>query len=142
MASFTDIQQRWENFQLNKTQVFWVCAGVMAATLIGGFGFAGCVSGGRAQSMATEAAENARRELAVAVCVDDFVHERDAAARLAKLKSAEFYQRGDLIATGGFATMPDRKEADDAVASRCAAALEEVKLPAAPGKAMPVSVKK
>ena len=52
------------------------------------------------------------------------------AARLAKLKSAEFYRRGDVIATGGFATMPDRKEADDAVAAQCAAALEDVKLPA------------
>ena len=131
MPDITQIQQRWENFQLNKTQVFWVCAGVVAATLIGGFGFAGWVSGGRAQSMAAEAAENARRDLAVAVCVDDFVHERDAVARLAKLKSTEFYQRGDIIATGVFATMPDRKEADGAVASRCAAALEEVKLPVA-----------
>lgn len=131
MASFAQIQQRWEGFQLNKTQVFWVCAGLIAATLIGGFGFAGWVSGARAQSMAAEAAENARRELAVAVCVDDFMHGHDVASRLAKLKSTEFYQRGDVIATNGFATMPDRKEADDAVASRCAAALEEVKLPGA-----------
>jgi hypothetical protein len=129
MANFTQIQQRWEAFQLNKTQVTWVCAGVVAATLIGGFGFAGWVSGGRAQSMAAEAAENARRDRAVAGCVDDVVDERVSAARLAKLKSTEFYQRGDIIATGGFATMPDRKAADDAVASRCAAALEEVKLP-------------
>jgi hypothetical protein len=123
MARLLEMQRRWEAFQLNKTQVAWLCAGAVAATLIAGFGFAGWVSAGRAKSMATEAADNARRELAVAVCVDEFRHVRDASARLAKLKSTEFYQRSDLIATGGFATMPDRKEADDAVASRCAAAL-------------------
>jgi hypothetical protein len=130
MASFQELQQRWEDFQLNKTQVFWVCGIAVAATLIGGFGIAGWVTAGRAEAMSAQAAQDARRELAVAVCVEDFTHERDAAARLAKLKSAEFYRRGDVIATGGFATMPDRKEADDAVAAQCAAALEDVKLPA------------
>lgn len=130
MDRFLEIQRRWEHFQLNKAQVFWVCAGAVVATLIAGFGFAGWVSAGHARSMAAEAADSARRELAVAVCVDEFMHERDAAARLAKLKSTEFYRRSDLIATGGFATMPDRKEADDAVAARCAAALDEAKLPA------------
>ena len=129
MANLREMQRRWEDFQLNKTQVFWMCAGSVAATLVVGFGVAGWVTAGHAASMATDAAQNARRELAVAVCVDEFVHERDAAARLAKLKTADFYRRGDILATGGFATMPDRKEADDAVATQCAAALEEAKLP-------------
>jgi len=140
MASFTQIRQRWDNFHLNKAQAFWLCVATVAATLIAGFGFAGWVSGGTAKSMAAEAAQNARRDLAVAVCVDEFVHEHDAAARLAKLKSTDFYRRSDLVATGGFATMPDRQEADTAVAYQCAAALDEATLPAKE-KATPVSAK-
>jgi hypothetical protein len=130
MATFAEIQQRWEDFHLSKVQTFWVCVAAILATLFVGFGLAGWVSAGRAQAMASEAAQDARRELAVAVCVDDFMHERDAPARLAKLKSLEFFRRSDVIATGGFATMPDRQEADNAVAARCAAALEEAKQPA------------
>ena len=138
MANFL---QSWKDFHPSKTQVFWVCVATAVATLIGGFGMAGWVTAARAQSMADEAADNARRELAIAVCVDDFMHARDVTARLAKLRSTEFYSRSDIISAGGFATMPDRKVADDGVASGCAAALDEVKLPAQE-KAQPVSTKK
>jgi hypothetical protein len=131
MASISQLQQRWEDLQPTKVQAFWLCAGAVVATLVIGFGVAGWVTGGRAQAMALEAANKARTDLAVAVCVDDFIHAKDAGPRLAKLKSAQFYERGDVIATAGFATMPDRKAADDAVAAQCAAALEEARLPGA-----------
>jgi hypothetical protein len=131
MAPISQLQQRWEELRVSKVQAFWLCAAGVIATLVIGFGVAGWVTGGRAEAMAQEAANNARMELAVAVCVDDFVHAKDAGARLAKLKSAEFYERGDVIATAGYATMPDRQEADSALAMRCAAALEEARLPGA-----------
>ena len=140
MTKFSEIQRKFEDWQPSKVQAFWACATVLVATLVVGFGPAGWVSGAAAQKLASESADNARRELAVAVCVDEFMDQRDASARLAKLKSVEFFRRGDLIATGGYATMPDRKEADDAVAARCAATLDEVQAPAA-AKSTPVNAK-
>ena len=141
MAAFSELQRQWEDYQPSKTLAFWIGVAAVIATLIAGFGIAGWVTAGRAQAMVNDAKDEARRELAVAVCVDEFMAERDAAAQLTKLKSVEFFRRSELIATGGFATMPDRKEADEAVAARCAAALEEAKPPAA-AKATPVSAKK
>jgi hypothetical protein len=131
MAFLGQLQQRWDNLQPTKVQAFWLFVTGVIATLIIGFGVAGWVTGARAQAMALEASNSARMDLAVAVCVDDFIHAKDAGARLAKLQSAQFYDRGDVIATGGFATMPDRKEADTALATQCAAALEQAHLPAA-----------
>jgi hypothetical protein len=125
MASLSQLQKRWDDLHLTKVQAFWLLAAGVIATLILGFGVAGWVSGGRAHAMALEAANNARMELAVAVCVDDFMHAKDAGPRLAKLKSAQFYERGDVVVATGYATMPDRKDADDALANRCAAALEQ-----------------
>ena len=126
---FSRIQSRWEEFQPTKTQAVWACALAIGATLVTGFGFAGWVSGARAEQMAKDAADNARVKLAVAVCVDDFLHASNVKERLAKLRSADFYTRGDIVATGGYATMPGEKEADQVVASRCAAALEQLPAP-------------
>lgn len=128
MTTLSNLQQRWTDFRPTKTQAFWACAACVVATLIAGFGGAGWVTAATASKAVDEAAERARTQLAVSVCVDEFMHERDAAARLAKLKATEFFQRSDLIATGGYATMPGEKEADGAVAAQCAAALDEASL--------------
>ena len=125
-SRLTEMQQRWLAWQPTKTQAFWTCAIAVVATLIGGFGIAGWVTAGKAEQMISEAADNARRDLAVAVCVEDFMQSAGAAERLAKLKTMHFYERGEIVATGGFATMPDQKEPDSYVASRCAAALDEL----------------
>ena len=131
MTSFvTEAQQRWQAWQPTKTQAFWFCVVAVIAALIGGFGIAGWVTQGTARQMARDAADEARRTLAVNVCVEDFMQAANAKERLAKLKSVDYYSRGDILATGGFATMPGEKEADGYVAARCAAALEEVKAPA------------
>jgi hypothetical protein len=116
----------WQEFRPTKTQAFWAIVAAVAATLIGGFGFAGWMSAAKAERLASEAAQDARLELAVKVCVDDFMHAADVKNRLAKLKSTEFFRRSDVVATGGYATMPGEKEADSTVAARCAAALDEV----------------
>ena len=127
MASpLVELQQRWEEFQPTKTQAFWTCAAGVLATLVGGFGFAGWVTQGTAEQMAKDAAAGARTELAVKVCVEDFLQAANAKERLAKLRSADFYTRGEIVATAGYATMPGEKEADSTVATRCAAALEQI----------------
>jgi hypothetical protein len=121
------LRQRWDELRLTKTQAFWLAAGSAAATLALGFGLAGWVTGGTAGKRVAEAATQARQELATAICVDEFMAAADAKARLAKLSEATWYDRGEMIAKAGFATMPDRKEPNSAVATLCAEKLAEGK---------------
>ena len=122
------IMQSWEEFRPTKGQALWFGIGCVAATLIVGFGFAGWVTGGKAQQMVSEASTNARQELATAVCVEEFMAASDARARLAKLSDASWYERSELVSEGGWATMPDREQANSAVASLCAGKLAELEV--------------
>lgn len=126
MAGIDALKQRWEAYQLTKTQAAWVGVGCIAATLVIGFGFAGWVTGGKAEKMVAEAATNARQELATAVCVEEFMASAGAKATLVKLKDAGWYERGEVLAKGGWATMPDRKEPNSVVAAMCATKLTEM----------------
>jgi len=124
------MRQGWEDYRPTKTHTFWIAAGCVAATLVLGFGPGGWVTGATAQKRIDEAATNARQELATAVCVEEFMRAKDATARLAKLVDTGWYERGELVAKGGWATMPDRKEPNSVVATMCAAQLAETKPPA------------
>jgi hypothetical protein len=115
--------ERWEDYRPSKTQMFWVAVGAIVVTLVIGFGPAGWVTAGKARQMVGEAAGNARHELATAVCVEDFLRDADAGARLKQVKQAVWYERDRLVADGGWATMPDRKEPNSLVASMCSAQL-------------------
>ena len=117
--------QRWHNYQPSKEQTFWIALGCIIATLVIGFGFGGWVTGGTAQEMAAQAAQDSRLELAAAVCAEDFMRAADARERLAKLKKAEWYERDDLVAESGWATMPGESDANSAVAAMCATRLAE-----------------
>lgn len=117
--------KRWSDFRPTKTQAFWFAAGAVLLVLLIGFGPGGWVSGGTAKRMVDEAAGNARLALAVAVCKDQFMEASGAKARLAKLEAASWLERGDFVAQGGWATMPDRKAPNNAVAAQCAAHLLE-----------------
>src|SRR5687767_11974076 len=127
MGQIDALRERWIEYRPTKTAAAWFGVGCVAATLIGGFGFGGWVSGAKAQQQVAEAAANARHELAAAVCVDEFMAGKDAGAVLAKLKEAAWYDRNELVAKGGWATMPDRKEPNSTVAGLCAAKLAEMK---------------
>jgi hypothetical protein len=121
------LRQRWDELRLTKAQAFWLAAASVVATLIIGFGAAGWVTGGSAEKRVSEAAANARQELATAICVQEFMAAADAKGRLAKLGEATWYDRGEMIAKGGWATMPDRKEPNSVVATLCAEKLAEKK---------------
>lgn len=124
------MRRGWEDYRPTKAHTFWIAAGCVAVTLILGFGPGGWVTGSTAQKGIQEAATNARQELATAVCVEEFMRAKDASARLAKLMEIGWYERGELVAEGGWATMPDRKEPNSVVATMCAAQLAETKPPA------------
>lgn len=125
------LRQRFDDFRLTKTQAFWLAAGSVAATLVIGFGMAGWVTGGTAEKRVAEAATNARHELATAICVDEFMAAADAKAKLAKLSDASWYDRGEMVAKGGWATMPDRKDPNSTVATLCAGKLAEMEVKSA-----------
>jgi hypothetical protein len=131
------IVQRWEEYRPTKEQTLWIALGGIIATLIVGFGLSGWVTGGTAQKMAEEAAAASRHQLAAAVCAEEFMRAADARTRLAKLKGLEWYERDDLVASGGWATMPGEKEANTVVAELCANRLAEQA--EAGAKATPVS---
>ena len=127
------LRGRWQNYRPTKTQAFWISVACIAATLIAGFGAGGWVTGATACRMASDAATDARHDLPAAVCVEEFMAAANAGARLEKLRDLTWYQRGDLIAAGGWATMPDKTEPNNAVASACAEKLVQLKPPALAG---------
>lgn len=91
-----------------------------------GYGFGGSASEEFTKKAVQDAAANARQELAAAVCVEAFMQQPDAPERLAKLFETEWAKRSELLAKGGWATMPDRSQPDGAEAMRCAIRLGEV----------------
>ena len=129
--------QRWNGYRPTKEHAIWFGVACIVATLVAGFGPAGWVSGGSARKMADEAAASSRHQLASAVCAEGFLRAADARTRLATLKALEWYERDDLVAGGGWATMPGEKEADGVVAEMCASRLAEHANDA--GRAIPVS---
>jgi hypothetical protein len=123
-----NLRERWEDYRLTKTQAAWLGVGCIAATLIIGFGFGGWVTGGTAESRVAEAAANARHELAAAVCVEEFMRAENASQRLAKLHDLGWWERSEVVAQGGYATMPDVREPNSIVAAMCASQLSEKKI--------------
>ena len=119
------IVQRWNEYRPTKEHTLWFLIGCVIATLVIGFGPGGWVTGGTARKMADEAAAGSRHQLAAAVCTEEFMRAADARARLAKLKGLEWYERDDLVAAGGWATMPGEKEPNSVVAEMCANRLAE-----------------
>jgi hypothetical protein len=130
MAEGKRLSHRFEDYQPSKTALFWSCVGCIAATLILGFTWGGWVTGGTAEEMAADAAEQARTEVAAAICIDRFMAAGDARPQLALLKEIErSWDREDFIEEGGWAMVGDQ-EYDDA-AELCAERLMEMELPPA-----------
>ena len=72
----------------------------------------GWVTGGTSQAMAT-AGDNARGELASAICVERFNAAPDKVAKLAELKAlTDSYTKRQFIEAGGWATMPGETSPD------------------------------
>lgn len=115
----------WRDYQPTRAQLLWLCAATVVATLILGFGPAGWVTGATAQRMADEAATASRERLAAAVCAEEFLGAANARERLTKLKATQWWDRDDVVAAGGWATMPGESEASGAVAEQCATRLAE-----------------
>ena len=85
-----------------------------------GFVWGGWVTGGTAQEMAEQKAENAVVDRLAPICVEQFNQVSDKDQRLKELKKTDAWKRSDYVDKQGWATMPGEKESDRKVSEKCA----------------------
>ena len=94
------------------------CGAVTLAVI--GFSWGGWITGGTARTMA---ADQSKAEVVTAlslICVDQSKRDPQLVERVALLKAASSYERGDLVMKNGWATMPGTTEGNRLVAIACA----------------------
>ncbi|WP_414471387.1 hypothetical protein [Microvirga sp. M2] len=85
-----------------------------------GFSWGGWVTGGTARTMAADRS-NANVVAALSlICVDQSKHDSQPADRVAAIKTASSWNRGNFVMKNGWAMMPGTAECDSQVAKVCA----------------------
>jgi hypothetical protein len=103
----------------------WGIAGGAIAVAIIGFTWGGWVTASRAESDATVRTNTAVVSALAPFCVEKFQGSAGAAEKLAELKKADLWSRGDFVEKGGWATLPGQDKPDQvtAIARACAVTL-------------------
>jgi hypothetical protein len=99
--------------------LYGAAAGAIALAVVG-FSWGGWVTDGRAGQMA---ADQSRTNVVAAlslICVDQSSRDPQFVERVAALKAASSWSRGDLVIKNGWATMPGTTEGNRSVAVACA----------------------
>lgn len=104
----------------NVKPVLLGAVGGAVALAIVGFGWAGWVTGGTAETMAKKQAKSATVAALAPICAARFQAESDFDAKLSELNDTRAYQRSTFIEKGGWATMPGSEKGDRDVAKACA----------------------
>ncbi len=112
----------WEKIQPG----LWGAAGGAIVLAIIGFAWGGWVTGGTAQEMAEQKAENAVVGRLAPICVEQFNQVSEKDQKLKELKETDSWKRGDYVVKQGWATMPGEKEPDRQVAAKCAELLSQL----------------
>ncbi len=99
---------------------FWGAIGGAIVLAIVGFAWGGWVTGGTAQRMAEEMAENAVVDRLAPICVEKFNQGSEKDQKLKELKEEASYARGFYVKKQGWATMPGEENPDSKVAEKCA----------------------
>jgi hypothetical protein len=115
-----NLSQRWAEYRPTKGVLAWSCVACIAGTMIVGFTWGGWVTGGSARAMAASSANDARSQLAAALCVDRFQAAEDAVAQLERLRGVQSWGRRDFIEKGGWTTMPGASAPATQAAALCA----------------------
>ena len=107
-----------------KPALWGMVGGAIAAAIVG-FSWGGWVTGGRAETDASQRANAAVVAALAPVCVERFQRSTDVSANLTALKKVDSWSQGDFIEKGGWATTPGSKSSDQvsAVAKACASLL-------------------
>jgi hypothetical protein len=91
-----------------------------AALAVIGFSWGGWVTGSTARAMAANQSKTDVVAALSLICVDQSKRDPQLAERVAAIKAASSWNRGDLVMTNGWATMPGTTEANSQVAKDCA----------------------
>ena len=112
----------WEKIILG----LWGALGGAIVLAIIGFAWGGWVTGGTAQEMAEEMAENAVVARLAPICVEQFKQAAEKDQKLKDLKKEDSWKRYQYVEKQGWATMPGEKKPDSKVAEKCADMLMEL----------------
>ena len=107
-------------------QGLWGAAGGAVVLAVIGFTWGGWVTGGTAQKMAEDMAEDAVVGRLAPICVEQYNQDSEKDQKLKELKEESSWKKGDYVEKQGWATMPGEKEADSKVAKECADLLAEL----------------
>jgi len=112
-------------FPVDTKPFLWGAAGGAFAMTVAGFAWGGWVTGGRADTDATQRANAAIVAALAPVCVERFQRATDVSANLAALKKIDSWSQGEFVEKGGWAMTPGSKPYDQvsAVAKACAVML-------------------
>jgi hypothetical protein len=105
-----------------KPGLFGAAAGAVALAIVG-FSWGGWVTGGAAESMASDRAKVEVVAAMVPFCVARSRADPAFSATFAELKDAQTYHRRDILMEAGWATMPGSTEPDRYLATACLDAL-------------------
>jgi alpha/beta superfamily hydrolase len=102
--------------------VLWGVAGGAVALAIAGFSWGGWVTGGKADTEATQRANAAVVVALAPFCVEKFNGSPEVPANLAALKKADSWSQGEFVEKGGWVKMPGTNSPEQltAVAKACA----------------------
>lgn len=98
----------------------WGAAGGAAVLAIVGFMWGGWVTGGTAQKMAEEMAEEAVAARLAPICVEQYNQDSERDQKLEELKEESSWKRREYVEKQGWATMPGEETPDSKVAEKCA----------------------
>ena len=97
----------------------WGALGGAIVLAIIGFAWGGWVTGGTAQEMAEDMAENAVVARLAPICVEQFRQDSEKDQKLNDLKKEDSWKRNEFVEKQGWATMPGEKKPDSKVAGKC-----------------------
>ncbi len=109
---------KWDKEKI-QTGLLGAVGGAILLAIIG-FAWGGWVTGGTAQKMAEEMAEEAVVSRLAPICVEQFRQDSDKVQKLKKMKAEDDWKRGDYVEKQGWATMLGEKKPDSEVAGKCA----------------------
>jgi hypothetical protein len=99
---------------------FWgIVVGALGIMIIG-FTWWGWVLGSTAERLAKDRADGAVTAVLVPICVERFMGQADAAAKLAEFQRSGSWQQSQAIEKGGWATATGSQDPNAAVARACA----------------------
>lgn len=105
-----------------KPGLYGAGAGAVALAIVG-FSWGGWMTEAKAEEMAATQSRLAVVAALVPICLEQSRQDPQEGAKLAKLKDANSYARGQMLMDVGWATMPGAEVPDRSVARACASEL-------------------